>query len=280
MNKNTDQYTCYICGSTEHQLIKNIKHKPEGEVDYGILPEKYKRVITQCLRCMVYTNQHHLLDESIYGGDYNASISQNNSLGSIRQRYDKVMSLPPEKSDNRARVSRIEAYFSSQGRDLSKLEALDVGSGTCVFPGAIKDKVKQCACIDPDPLAIEHAKNYVGIDVAHHGTLDDFPLNHHFDLITFNKVLEHVRNPVEILSKAASLLKDNGLVYVELPEGERAVSQGIAARRQEFFVEHYTIYNKASYLALCEKAGYQAQHVHVITEASGKLTIYGFLKRK
>ena len=280
MERQSAQFRCYLCGSTDQQLIEEVNQRPEGETDYAIAQEHYHRVITQCSACTVYNNQHQLLDEHMYSGDYNASISHSTSLGSIQQRYEKVMSLPAEKSDNRQRVSRIVDYFSQIGMNLRDADVLDVGSGTCVFPGAIKELVYQCACIDPDPLSVEHARNYVGIDVAHHGTLNDFPLNHQFDLITFNKVLEHVKSPVAMLAKAAEFLKDEGLVYVELPEGERSVKQGNAAKRQEFFVEHYTIYNQPSFVALSEKAGFRCLHTEVITEASGKMTIYGFLKRK
>ncbi len=280
MKIQTDKFKCYLCGSADQQLIAEVRQRPEGETDYAIPPHDYFRLITQCVRCSVYNNQHKLLDEQMYSGDYNASISLSTNLGNIQQRYNKVMSLPAEKSDNRQRVKRIEDYFKGIERKLTEADVLDVGSGTCVFPGAIKDLVHQCACVDPDPLSVKHAKNYVGIELAHHGTLDDFPLNHLFDLITFNKVLEHVKSPVDMLVKAAGLMKENALVYVELPEGARSVKATNAAERQEFFVEHYTIYNQASFEALSERAGFQCLYSEVITEASGKMTIYGFLARR
>lgn len=280
MKIQTDQFRCYLCGSADQQLIAEVRQKPEGETDYAIPPEDYYRVITQCSACSVYNNQHNLLDEQMYSGDYNASISQTTDLGSIQQRYDKVMSLPAGKSDNRQRVRRIEEYFARTDRKFKDAEVLDVGSGTCVFPGAIKDLVGRCACIDPDPMSVKHAQEYVGIELAHHGTLDDFPHDQRFDLITFNKVLEHVKSPVDMLAKAAKLMKENTLVYVELPEGARTVNAGNVAERQEFFVEHYTVYNQASFEALGESAGFRCLHTEVITEASGKLTIYGFLTRR
>ena len=39
-----------------------------------------------------------------------------------------------------------------------------------------------------------------------------------FDLITFNKVLEHIANPRQLLKHATSLLNKNGVVYVEVPD--------------------------------------------------------------
>jgi len=277
---NKSKYTCYLCGSINHRILEVITKKPEGEVDYGIVPEQYHRVVTQCQNCHVYTNQHDLLRQEMYAGDYNQSISESDVQASISQRYDKVMSLPIDQSDNRGRVARIGAYFDNIGKDLSQSDILDVGSGTCVFLGAIKGQVRSTACIDPDAQAVSHAINYVGVDMAHTGTLADFGSSPLFDIITFNKVLEHVLEPVAILKQASRLLKDGGIIYVELPEGDRTATHGNIAQRQEFFVEHYTIFNEPSYLALCQRAGYQCQAVNIITEASGKLSIYGFLTQQ
>ncbi|MEK6477048.1 class I SAM-dependent methyltransferase [Catalinimonas sp. 4WD22] len=275
MNHISKQYRCYLCGATDHKEIVRLRHKPEGETDYGIPADQYDRVITQCLNCLVYTNQHELLSSAMYEGAYNASIS----LGSIRERYDKVMNLPPEKSDNRQRVQRIADFLQAKDIALDDCDVLDVGSGTCVFLGAMKALGPRCACIDPDPQAVKHAQEYVGLPIAHAGTLDDFPYEKKFDLITFNKVLEHVKDPVNMLEKAERLLKEGGFVYVELPEGARAEQQAIVAQRQEFFVEHYTIFNEFSFRKLAERAGFETQEIEIITEPSGKLTIYGFLSK-
>lgn len=277
MIRNTqNQYHCYLCGSTEHREIARLNQKPEGETDYGIPLSQYHRVITQCLHCQVYTNQHDLLSSVMYEGDYNASIA----LGNIRERYDKVMKLPPEKSDNRQRVRRITDFLQLKTQALNDCDVLDVGSGTCVFLGALQETGPRCACIDPDTKAIAHAKEYVGIPLAHCGTLENFPYENKFDLITFNKVLEHVKDPVSMLKESGRLLKKDGCVYVELPEGSRAEQQDIVAKRQEFFVEHYTIFNEASFQELATKSGFESLSVNVITEPSGKLTIYGFLSKK
>jgi len=268
-------YSCYLCGSDQHRVINIVNQKPAGETDYGISEADYARTITQCLRCDVYTNQHGLISEKMYEGYYNNQIS----LGSIRDRYDKVMSFPPQKSDNYHRVTRILDFLKSQHCQPKEVNVLDVGSGTCVFLGALHKSVGHCACIDPDPQAIQHASQYVGITEAHCGSLADFESDSRFDLITFNKVLEHVKDPVELLSKSLPFLKEDGLVYVELPEGEQTVELHRTAERQEFFVEHYTIFNKSSYEALAVRAGFNCLQNDLITEPSGKMTIYGFLKR-
>ena len=38
-----------------------------------------------------------------------------------------------------------------------------------------------------------------------------------FDLISFNKVLEHVKNPIMLLKSSKRFLNENGIVYIEVP---------------------------------------------------------------
>ena len=72
------------------------------------------------------------------------------------------------------------------------------------------------------------------VDEAFHGTLFEFKSNRKFNLITFNKVLEHVDNPVEILKKSKDYLKPNGFVYIELPDGDNALKSEGIINREEF----------------------------------------------
>ena len=48
--------------------------------------------------------------------------------------------------------------------------------------------------------------------------INKLKINKKFHLITLNKVLEHVQNPVIFLKKSLKFLKKNGLVYIEVPD--------------------------------------------------------------
>lgn len=51
-----------------------------------------------------------------------------------------------------------------------------------------------------------------------------------FDLIMMNQVLEHTHNPVELLKRVASRLKDDGILYIEVPGFAEVFSRGIDPR--------------------------------------------------
>lgn len=131
-------------------------------------------------------------------------------------------------------------------------------------------------CIDPDYSAINHAEKVVKVNGAYHGDLLNININNLFELITFNKVLEHLVNPIDHLKKSRDYLKNNGILYIELPEGDRIIKKNIIENRSEFAVEHYTIYNKNSINKLLYESGFDMLKSEVVTDPSGKYTIYAF----
>jgi SAM-dependent methyltransferase len=183
------------------------------------------------------------------------------------------MALPPERSDNRQRVARIEAYVAARDAGLPR-RALDVGAGLGVFPAALTAGGWDCLAIDPDPRAAAHIGAATGA-AARCGDFSALPAEPRFALVSFNKVLEHVRPMVAMLARARDWLVPRGLVYVELPDGEAALAAG--PEREEFFVEHYCAFSLASFALLARQAGFQAERVERLREPSGKFTLYGFL---
>lgn len=271
---NAEAARCYLCDSANLTLIADIKQKPEGETDFGIPPEDYRRLIYQCQDCSVYCNVHNYITEGFYAGRYNEATYNRQ----IHDKYREIRNLPRERSDNKHRVERVANFIDRLGLPREQVRILDVGSGLGVFPAELKDLGFSCYCIDPDAAAIEHALQNVKVDGAHVGTLDDFESEQKFDLITFNKVLEHVKEPLRYLKKAKDFLTDRGIIYVELPDSDGARQHGDAAERQEFSIEHCTIFNKASLIFLAQEAGFDCLEVTSIHEPSDKFTVYGFLK--
>ena len=97
-----------------------------------------------------------------------------------------------------------------------------------------------------------------------------------FDLITFNKVLEHIAPIIETLSGALRFLLPDGLVYIELPDGETAASKSLT--RQEFFLEHHFVFSMDAIALLARRAGMRVELSERIQDPSGKFTLYAFLR--
>lgn len=261
---------CRLCSSSNCVLIADIRQKPEGETDFGI--RDYQRRVYQCHDCSVYFNVHDYIKPEFYAGRYNKA-----SYNNIFNKYKEIRSLPFDKSDNKQRVQRVVGFIDCLELPHEQVQILDVGSGLCVFLGELKDRGFQCYCIDPDAVAIEHALQNVQVDGAYVGTLDNLGSEQKFDIISFNKVLEHTNKPLELLKKARGFLTSRGIVYIELPDGDGALVYGDAVDREEFYIEHFTIFNEESLEFLIQRAGFKCLEAKSICEPSGKFTIYGFL---
>ena len=267
---------CLLCNTSDSKIefIYKLHKKPDNETEFGIPDDKYKRSVYKCNSCGVYFNWHDILPSNLYESNYNQATYQKKIL----KTYSRIMALNPDKSDNKHRVQRIIQFLILQDININKASVLDVGSGLCVFLGELKKYGVYSVCIDPDPLSARHALENVCVDEAHAGTLNDFHNTNRFNLITFNKVLEHVEEPISLLLKAKEFLDKNGCIYVELPDGDSALKNGNIIDREEFYIEHFTIYNELSIQYLAEQAGLTCTNIHSIHEPSDKYTIYAFMK--
>jgi SAM-dependent methyltransferase len=246
--------------------------RPNGEVPYKIIGA-YRREYQECQLCGHWFSHHDLDLTKLYEGAY-VDTSYRDGL---RTAYDRVRKLKRGQSDNIERVERIlkfaERHINTGGRGRT---LLDVGSGLGVFPAAMKDEGWDCTALETDARSVQHAREVVGVTAV----LGDFITASRglgeFDLITFNKVLEHVENPTALLRASARHLRSNGIVYVELPDGENASHEGKG--REEFFIEHHHVFSAASTTLLAKRAGFRVLELKVLREPSTKFTLCAFLR--
>ena len=71
-----------------------------------------------------------------------------------------------------------------------------------------------------------------------------------FDIITLNKVIEHVKNPKALIAKSMKNLKNNGVIYIEVPD-EKAKTGG--KKREEFFIDHLHVFSRKSLKMMAKK---------------------------
>jgi ubiquinone/menaquinone biosynthesis C-methylase UbiE len=94
---------------------------------------------------------------------------------------------------------------------------LDVGCGRGNFLKIAQDHGFNVQGIDISKSAIEYARKHFGVN-ADDSTLDDLvSTDARFDVITLWHVLEHLVEPFNYLLQVRSLLKDEGICIVEVP---------------------------------------------------------------
>lgn len=260
------------CHEAHFQAVYVYTSAPEGETRFPFSSGSYRREIKRCGLCGHFISIHNMDCAQLYSGEYVTSTYGDDG---IRRAFDRINALPPAESDNVGRVRRIleftAAHLPKRERPFS---VLDVGSGLCVFLHRMKAAGWACTALDPDPRAVAHAQQTVGVSAVYADFLTAQNVGR-FDLVTFNKVLEHAWDPVAMLARSADCLHEGGLVYVELPDGEAAVSEGF--EREEFFIEHHHIFSPASLGLLAIRAGFAVKNIERLREPSTKFTLRAFL---
>lgn len=279
---------CAICGGVLDRTMYKHCIPDRFERHVGITEEQYHREWLECESCGSATNRHKPGNQDRLARLASEYYEVDFAGGSIADKFMKVMSLPPGKSDNIGRVDRIVSTVDrvqgclpeAAGRSY---KVLDIGAGTGVFLARFLAVTSERGArweatgIEPDPKAAEHLSSLGRFDVVQSLFTGQPDLNG-FDLVTLNKVVEHVEDPVPFLKLAAGALEpDRGIVYVEVPDvltiGRRPETDNILGAL------HHHLYSPSGLTRLFERVDLQTLDLGRVFEPSGKLTVYGFACR-
>ena len=129
---------------------------------------------------------------------------------------------------------------------------LDVGTHCGFFLRKARGMDWTLLGVEPSPIGAELAREYLGLDVRT-ATLEaaGFP-DASADIVTMVDVFEHVADPRDLLAAVRRVLKDDGLLFIKVPNGRynlfkyRLIRQIMGLKQVEIFdakehVVHYTI---------------------------------------
>ncbi len=259
-----------ICKCKKNNLKKLFTYhkKPIQEKEFDI-DKKYHRAFYQCTICNHIYSKLYFRLKNIYSSAYFEKTYKN--IEGVKKRFNFVKNLKLNQSDNKNRVLRINKFFDNK----KKLNVLDVGSGIGIFLFEMKKKSWICNGLEMDERYSYFSNKFLKIKVENK-KLQKFNAKKKYDLITFNKVLEHISNPIPLLKYAKKFLKKSGKIYIEVPDEN---VKKLGKLRNEFCVDHLHLFSTSSVAYLTEKAGLNLNLVERIIDPSGKYTIYAFLTK-
>tara|TARA_Y100001970_G_C14198151_1_gene839403 strand:+ start:328 stop:972 length:645 start_codon:yes stop_codon:yes gene_type:complete len=211
--------------------------------------------------------------KNLYSSNYNDSIYS----GKIKKNFDKINNLPSSKSDNYYRIKRIDNFFKKKinlAKD-KKIKILDIGSGLGIFPFKMSKKNYDVTALDPDRRSCLHLKKNLKLKTLH-GDFLKVKIKKKFQVVTLNKVIEHVSDPQKMLNKAKKILFEKGFVYIEVPD---VVASKNGKSREEFHLDHLHVFSKNSLLYLARQNKLEKLILKSIKEPSGKFTIFGIFQK-
>ncbi|OPY36116.1 MAG: hypothetical protein A4E35_02158 [Methanoregula sp. PtaU1.Bin051] len=234
---------CELCdGNSFHVIATEIREGPG--------------TILQCDTCgLVFQDiQQTENDLKQY---YNEEYQKTNSLreGSVQ--------TPKEHFDDSIRAfkavfERIRPFLAKDKR------VLDIGCGTGELLYMVKPHVAEAVGIELNEDFARFIRDDLGITAyAEDVNRMDFP-DRSFDLIFCIMTLDHLPNPLETLSTMKRLLKDNGLIYIEVPNRGEALNYFLPEQNRKRFNTffwhraHYFYFTKETLSGMLKKAGLAA----------------------
>ena len=190
---------CPVCGSTDIKIILSTK-------DYTVSGENFS--IAECSNCSLRFTQDvpDAVSISPYYKSANYISHTNTSKGFINQLYQSV----------RKRTLKQKRKLIETATRITKGNLLDVGSGTGAFAAAMKEAGWQVTGLEPDADARAVGKQSYNIELEDISNFYKLPANS-YDAITMWHVLEHVHDLQGYIAKLKSLLKENGKLFIAVP---------------------------------------------------------------
>ncbi len=205
--------------------------------------EKFERIlvdekweIVRCLRCgLVITKRDGDFDYKNYHRDSDYEKFRKHFRNIFQKRVDIISS------------------FKKSGR------VLDIGASTGGMLTLFKEKGWKTWGVEPSESAfVAGSKGHKMINT----TFEKAGLpKSYFDVVILNHTLEHVDDPILVMKKVRTVLKENGIVLVDVPNFG-GLSARLLGKRWPFLVplEHNFQFTKETLVKLFEKAGLEVLH--------------------
>lgn len=218
---------CPVCGqSAGGQLVTDLRLRtPDGH------PLQGGYTVVSCRDC--HTGFADVVVPDAYYENYYANLAKyGNQHGSATT---AVRPKDPEGVvDNTTKTAkRIRDLL-----DVEDARILDIGCSTGALLSALHlAGFDDLMGIDPSPDSVSIARTREGVRAAV-GSFAEIPTGiGKFDCICLTGVLEHIWDIPQAVQTTASLLKDGGLIYIEVPDAERYIDPFVAPY-EDFSTEH------------------------------------------
>jgi 2-polyprenyl-3-methyl-5-hydroxy-6-metoxy-1,4-benzoquinol methylase len=192
--------------------------------------------------------------------------------------FNAAASGPTDALEEYARVDdpdyleQRESRRLTYGRELDRIEALcagrellDVGCYTGFFLEQSRERGWKVQGVEPSKWAADYARSTLGVPVFN-GPIESWspPPGQRFDVVTLWDVLEHLTDPVSVLTRARELLRPDGLLAFTTHNLDSNLAR-LMRGRYPFFMEMHTVHlNDRTLDLLLAKTGFECveRHVH------------------
>ncbi|OLC58707.1 MAG: hypothetical protein AUH85_00285 [Chloroflexi bacterium 13_1_40CM_4_68_4] len=234
---------CDQCGSTDIEVVHPARYEAARPDDIGasfrssgdeILIDR----LVRCRRCGL-----QFLDPRPRQGVVLEGYAQGTDETFVSQAAQREKTFAPY-------LPIIEGFTGGPGR------LLDVGTAGGSFLAVAKRRGWDVLGCEPNRWLCEWGRTHYGVDIRP-GTIFDLALpDRSFDVVSLWDVLEHVGGPTAVLRECRRILRDDGLIVVNVPDSDSWIAK-IMGRRWVFLLSvHLYYFTFASLSRMLESTGF------------------------
>ena len=154
---------------------------------------------------------------------------------------------------------------------------LEIGGGHGLYvceAMQIIENLSSIDLVDISKTSIEMAEKMIGNDKVNYILTNIFDYNpdKKYDFITMGEVLEHVEEPIELLKKVASLLSENGVLFITTPTNAPSIDHIYLFKNADEIRE---VIDKANLEVISEISHYSEDVTEEIAERFKITMMYG-----
>ncbi len=268
-NKNTKQLlrTCPICLNSEGEILHTQSFSLHKEHP---LPNSYD--IVACSRCGFV-----FVDSSAHQNDYNLFYKNFSKYEYSNMEGEGL------KNDNK-KIKRTADDISSFIKDKST-KILDVGCAEGDLLSELKNRgYTNLYGVDPSRSCVSYINNEHKIDANTGGlfSLTSIFNEKEFDCVILTHVLEHIYDLSIAIQNIYSILKDDGILYLEVPDASKYFEYYIVPFHY-FDIEHINHFDEHSLTYLTSMNNFEPIFIGKkefnISERNLYPAVYGFFKK-
>ena len=186
--------TCFICNNETKTAHIQVPSFIDGKTFYNY---------EYCSNCkcfqLIFTEDLTQVQDS-YNDSYEG-FGEKGFFGKIKTFFTNI------------KVSKFKEYIEQK-------DILEIGSGTGQFLNACKNAdPKSVTGLEISSYGVKYAQENYQINCIQ-GSIEQFQTDKKYDSIFMFHVIEHFKNPEEVLLKIKSLLKDDGVLIMETPSND------------------------------------------------------------
>jgi SAM-dependent methyltransferase len=221
---------CPLCGSPDYQLL--FTHKECGKV-------------VRCAQCQL-------------------KFIRSRSTASMPElRRGHTEPLPDADALLQKQDSQVDDFLDILNR-IKGYQAngklLELGCLTGHFLAIARKAGYEGIGIEPDPWAAEYARREFGLSIHETPAPDLHFDDRTFDVIAMFHVMEHLTRPMETLLALHRILKDMGLLAIEIPIIDTLFPMTMGRRHRHYVFDHTLFLSRKTAAEFLRKAGFKILH--------------------